>query len=720
MAARNPAKSTDHMPLTGRQRRRMRVVLWLFLAVFSIVGVNLIRLQAKPDPRFFEDDENHWAVVPIPMPRGRIYDSEGRILARERRLPSIYANPRLIDDPHRAAQVLSTRLAVDEDALLERMLKRTTSGKKSLEIPVKRYTNKEEIAALGDLNQFGKGALFVRDDPVRFYPEEQLAAHVLGYVNRDGTKQEGIEFAYDSLLRAIPGRQESRVDARRMVLDSLTRNYVSPQGGADLYLTIDKSIQHVLESELAVVMENRQASRAMGIVMDPKTGAVVAMASLPSFDPNAYWEYSTELRTNRSVTEVFEPGSSFKIVTAAAAIELGLITPDTMIHCENGAWNALGLRRIRDVHRMGMTPFSEAFAESSNIAIIKVANQIIAAHGKEEYDRWVRRFGFGQRTSPDFVMESAGIYAGASRWSKMTQVALPMGQEIAVTMPQLARAFSVIANGGYLVEPYLVERAVDQQGRVTYQREVKAGTRVISERTAQIMRDLCYQVVAHGTGTRAAIREYRAGGKTGTAQIAMAGGKGYYKDRYTAVFAGFAPIADPRLTVVIVVHDPKKGSYFGGQVAGPVFAKVVRESLIRLECPEDPMPEEDSPPPTVPSDADVLVAHVENSQDPLPSSQGPGPAIATAANAELPGPAVDQIVDVGALPNLAGLTKRQVKERLAALRVPWDSQGIGWVVNQEPPAGTPLTEVTMCRLVFSNSRSETNHDATGPSPNPPL
>jgi membrane peptidoglycan carboxypeptidase len=300
----------------------------------------------------------------------------------------------------------------------------------------------------------------------------------------------------------------------------------------------------------------------------------------------------------------------------------------------------------------------------------------------------------------------------------MTQVALPMGQEIAVTMPQLARAFSVIANGGYIVEPYLVERAVDQHGRVTFQRELKPGRRVISAETAQTMRDLCYQVVAHGTGTRAAIREYRAGGKTGTAQIAMPGGKGYYKDRYTAVFAGFAPIADPKLTVVIVVHDPKKGSYFGGQVAGPVFARVVRESLIRLDCPEDPMSAEGPSVSAEPTDADVLVAHLEEAQGTPGSLSGPTPAATD--DTELLNTRADLNVGDSAFPDLAGLTKRQVKERLGALGVPWDAQGVGWVVNQEPPAGTPLTDVTMCRLVFSNSRSETDHDATGSSSNSPL
>lgn len=702
----------SELPLTQAQRLRIRFILWVFLAAFGYVALQLIHLQAFPDPRFLKNENHHVGEVPLNMPRGIIYDREGRTLARERRVPSLYAYPSFLNNPHEAAQRLSVRLGVDEDDLINRFTRVTKGGQLMEEVPVKRWLTEEQVESVGDLNAWGEKALRIKYEPARYYPEGPLAAHVLGFVSPDQSVSDGIELKYDKYLRSVPGKQVSRVDGRRTLLSSHTIEFVAPEGGNDLYLTIDKGMQSILERELANVMELRQAGRAMGIVMDPKTGAILAMACLPAFDPNAYSEYPSDMRVNAAVSLVFEPGSAFKIVTAAAAIENGLCTPETLIDCEGGAWNALGLRRIRDVHKMGTVTFAEAFAESSNVAIIKVARDLMSTKKRDELDAWIRRFGFGEKTSPDFFYESRGLYKKPANWSKLSEIALPMGQEIAVTMPQLARAFAAIANGGYLVDPYVVERAVGPDNTVTYQSNGGNPRRIMSERTAAIMRDLCYGVVAHGTGRRAAIPEYRVGGKTGTAQVARPAeeGGGYYTDRHTAVFAGFGPIADPRLVAVIVVCNPQSEIYYGGYVCGPVFKAVMRDCLVRLECPQDPMEPGTYQPSDENADADVLVAQAAPEDGPAPGPATASAAVASGsgANAEseqLPAPPADLIIGPGQLPNMVGMTKRQVKEKLAALGVEWDSQGSGWVVVQEPAPGTPLTDVPLCHLVFSNART---------------
>jgi len=695
-------------------RRRVRLVFWCFLLAFNFIVIHLVKLQILPDEQFLKNDEAHVGEIPLTIPRGRIYDREGRIMARDRQAPSIWANPRSIPDPFDAAQRLSTKLNLSEDVVLDRLTRRAADGQKMLDVPIKRYLTESELEDLGDLNAFVGGGLRIKREPVRYYPEEMLAAHVLGYVNRERDGAEGIEHAYESYLRSTKGVHRSRVDAKRNLLASLTLEYVPPAGGNDVFLTIDKPIQHALERELTAVMERCQAARAMGLLMDPKTGAILALACMPAFDPNAYWEYSDEQRKNRAVTDVFEPGSAFKIVTASAALELGLVTPETLIDCEGGRWSAFGRRVISDVHRMNVVPFREVFAHSSNIGTIKVAGTIVQQGGNGLLDQWIRNFGFGSSTSRDFQLESAGIYAPAEKWSKLSPISLPMGQEIAVTMPQLARAFAVIANGGYLVEPHLVQAVANREGEAIYRFEPGEQPRVISERTAGIMKELCYEVVARGTGTRAAIPEYRAGGKTGTAQVARPDGRGYYDDRHTAVFAGFAPISDPRVCAVIVVHNPQSKPYWGGYVCGPVFKEVVREALIRLECPEDPM--EDYPGKETPQegDADILVARHDEAQENAPVVAARSEADLALENAELLAMESDQPDTTPRLPSLAGLTKAQAKQTLGLFDIRWDAQGSGWVVAQEPPAGTPLAEVDRCRLVFSNSKhDESEDDAEG-------
>ncbi len=710
-----PREAPADLPPRGIHRRRAWYVLCLFMAALGFVSLHVARLHLLPDSRLIAEEKGHIGVRSIEIQRGRIFDREGRVLARDRQAPSLWADPREIDDPYQAAQRLSVLLNMDENEIFDRLVRKTSSGDLMRDVPIKRYLTEEELHALGDLETRGIPGMRVKRESARFYPEESLAAHVLGYVNREHKGSEGVEAIYEEALKSVQGIHRSRVDRDRNLLASLTLEYVAPTGGDEIVLTIEKGIQSTLERELRAVMERCQASRAMGFIMDPKTGAVLAMACLPSFDPNAYWEYSPEVRKNRAITDVFEPGSAFKIVTASAALENGVVTPETMIDCEGGAWMAFGRRYITDVHKMGTVPFLLVFAESSNIGTIKVADMLARQVSPDILDQWIQRFGFGKATSRDFLSESAGLYRPFAKWSKLSMISLPMGQEVAVTMPQLARAFSAVANGGVLVEPHLVDRVLDRDGNVKYEFAPGAEQRVMSEQTSATMRQLCYQVIAHGTGKRAAIPEYKAGGKTGAAQIAKAEGGGYYTDQHTAVFAGFAPITDPRICVVIVVHNPQSEIYYGGYVCGPVFREVARDTLIRLNVPEEPMGADyDGPAPAdaADGDADILVAQAQPPQS--LTLKGEEQQVETGQE---PSFVPEYLVVAGAvLPNLQGYTKRQAQQELAALGVQWDAQGSGWVAAQDPAPGTPLHQVERCRLVFSSKANETLYDVARPTP----
>lgn len=695
-------------PLSKQHRLRFRIVLWLFVVAMVRIAMRLVSLHGGSEYDFSAEDIYHIGKVTIQASRGEIYDRNGRLLATDREVFSLSANPSRValrvKDPRALSARLHLQLGLDETDVYERLTRQGQGGAPVRFVWVKRWLSPDELALLGDPARLEAEGLYLEKEPVRFYPEGQLAAHVLGFVNRDRVGGEGVEALYDSYLRGTQGTRVAWKDARRNLLFSQTLDYEPARRGDDIRLTIDANLQNSLENELDRVIERCNAERATGIFMDPNTGAILALANRPAYDPNEYWAWPDESRVNRAVVDVFEPGSAFKIVVAAAALEEGLVTPDELIDCEGGAYRFYGRRRISDVHRMGVVPFSECFAHSSNIAIIKVAGMV----GDAGLEEWVRRFGFGEPTGCGLRPESGGIFRSRSQWSKLSMISLPMGQELAVTIVQLARAYCAIANGGFLVQPHIVEHIVDAEGRIVHEPDPAPPRRILHEDTAHVLRELCHGVVTRGTGVYANIPEYRVGGKTGTAQIAKPDGSGFYEDRYTTIFAGFAPLSEPRLCGVIVVHSPMIRLHFGGYVCGPVFQKVVREALIRMNCPADPVQVPVKRPAAHVEDADTLavrfpMAPIELSVDDEDEGDDFFPM-------QLVHASQDVSHDGPRLPNLLGMTKRQVKESVANLGVHWVARGSGWVVHQDPPPGTPLYQVSVCRLFFSSSRIGTDYE----------
>lgn len=686
-------------------RIRSSAVLSGFLLAFALITFRLFQVHLNPHHKLTDEERGHIGRVDLREPRGDIYDRNGLLLATERQVPSLWADPRAVSDAQEAAILLSAQLGLDEDLTLKRLSRRDGKGNPSKFVWLKRWLSDTPLDLLRDVEEATGGAVSVRYEPLRYYPQGDTAAHVLGFVNRAGEAAEGLELTFNDYLASVPGKHTARKDVARHLLESLTLEYIPPKGGESLWLTLDTRIQHSLERALDARLVECNASCAMGVVLNPHSGEILALATRPAFDPNYYDDYPPEARRNRALLDDFEPGSAFKIVTAAAAIEHGLVTPETLIDCENGWFRLYGRRTIRDFHKMAVEPFTMCFTESSNIAMVKVGAML----GPERMEQWIWRFGFGERTCADFRFESAGLFRPRAKWSGYSMGSLPMGQEISVTALQLARAFAVIANGGYVTDPYLVERAVDRKGRVTYQHESPPPRRILSPATVATMKELSHLVVAHGTGKLASIPEYQVGGKTGTAQIARPAeeGGGYYLDRYTTVFAGFAPVSRPKLVAVIVVREPMIRLHYGGYVCGPVFKEVVREALAWMHVPPKPVAGENKPEdgaPTAPAeniaaaeeDADTVVERVdfEGRLDHLLTPLAPLELVARNTDGTKGSPA---------LPNLVGLTKRQAQEKLRELGVPWDPRGAGWVVKQSPPPGTPLCDVTLCALEFSNT-----------------
>lgn len=701
-------------PLTKRHRLRMRVVFWLFLLVFVRIGARLVELHVTPAYDFSMEDQAHIGEVFIQAPRGNIFDRDGLLLATDELAPSLWADPMRLADPYGAAHELGRRLNLDAETLLASLTLRSSNGNLRRFVWIKRRMEPQELQALGDLKEIAEQGLGFQYEPVRSYPQRELAAHVLGFVDRERVRCEGVEFAYDTYLRSAPGKRRALKDSDKVLLPSLTIEYEPPKHGADVVLTIDTVLQRSLERELDRVITRCNATRAMGIFMDPDTGAVLALACRPAFDPNRYWEFDDEARRNRVVLDVFEPGSAFKIVTASAAFEEGIIaSPDDLVNCENGLFRPYGSRVIRDFHKLGVVTFADAFAESSNIAMVKIA----ALLGETTLESWIRLFGFGEETGSDFRPESRGVFRPVAEWTRASIVSLPIGQELSVTTLQLARAFAAIANGGYLVTPHVVQQVISMEGEVLYEFEAQERRRILHEETARLFQQLCHRVVTHGTGSYANILEFRVAGKTGTAQIAKPDGTGYYADRFTTIFAGFAPVSSPRICGVIVVHEPLIRLHYGGYVCGPVFQKVVRQALIRMHCPQDPVLEKVPVRAQLLDDADTVIARYE--ADSLEPSRDE--VLISLGGLKLAASQPDISSDVPRLPSFIGMTRPQAREKIAALGLPWTARDSGWVVYQDPPAGTPLYEVSVCRLIFSNrqvgteksNRSNSPFDGTG-------
>ncbi len=593
---------------------RLRIVVAVGgLWALAIAG-RLYQLQvARYDHYAAKAERQQQRVVVLDPPRGTIYDAQGRELAVSVQVDSAYAVPPQIEDPADVARQIA-RIVPELDA---RKLARQLAQDREF-VWIARKLDPPVAAALRALELPG---LYFLPESKRYYPMRELAAQVLGYVGTDNHGLAGLELLYDERVAGKPGERTVLRDARRGTVISPDLSFAEPEPGEDLHLTLDAAIQHIVERELARAVEERGATRGSAVFLDPATGAVLAMASYPAFDPNRFGEFAPARWRNRVTMDVYEPGSTFKVITAAAALESGKVKPEDVLDCEMGGIVLLD-RRIRDHKPFGRLTFAEVLAKSSNVGVIKAALLV----GDEGMYRTITGFGFGRPTGIDLPGESSGIVHPLRKWGPLDKAYVSFGQGISVTPLQLAAAVGAIANEGTLLQPHVV--AATGRGEQVRPRHAKppvAGHPLRPE-TARTLKILMEGVVTGGSGRSAAVAGYHIGGKTGTAQIPVAGG--YSRSSYLPSFVGFAPVDRPRIVGLVAVAEPRGFAYHGGQVAAPVFGAVARQLLLYLGVrPErDPLvawpgqmmlAASDAPPPAPPSATNDSFPDTEDPPEPV-------------------------------------------------------------------------------------------------------
>ncbi|MBI2104517.1 MAG: penicillin-binding protein 2 [Candidatus Omnitrophica bacterium] len=531
------------------------------LVCLGVLWARCVWLQVLAGPRYAAFARSqHQVTETLRARRGAILDRSGRVLAVSASVPSVFANARQIT----AKGDLAKRLAkvVDRDA---RMIQRRLEKDKGF-VWVARQVDLSMAPQLQALRKEGVG---IMEESKRVYPQGRLASHLMGFVDIDQRGLESLELAFDGMLQGQNGWRSTLRDARGERLIGPWTSQAEPVDGNDLVLTIDSVVQQVAEETLAWGVAQYHAKGGSIIVMEPATGAILAMANAPAYDANAPADSPPEHRRNRAVTDVFEPGSIFKIVTASALLEEGRITPDDEIFCEDGAWPTVARHVLHDHRPHGLLTFHDVIKLSSNIGTSKAAQRL----SPDELYRYIRAFGFGERTGIDFPGEVRGLLSPPAKWSRLSPYIIPIGQEIAATPIQLAVMIAVVANGGLRVRPYLVDRIQTPDGLLVRSHGDPERVRIISPETAGTLQRFLVAVVESGTGQLAKADGLTVAGKTGTAQKLEPTGR-YSHSRFVASFVGFGPVPDSRFVIVVSMDEPRP-LYFGGVVAAPLFKRLV-------------------------------------------------------------------------------------------------------------------------------------------------
>ena len=548
--------------MQGEKSLRLSIVSFI-IAIFSLVIlIKLIYLQIFASSSFKKiAQKQHTYILKLSGERGKILDSQGLVLAEDIPSYSLYALPAKIRDKEELAKKLAQILEKDYSEIFRRI------SKDKPFVWIKRKLTKEEKEELASLKEEGLGFI---EELRRFYPQKNLASHILGTVNIDNRGLEGLELKFDDYLRAKEGRAIFLRDSRGRILP-LYRKLIPSRDGFNLVLNIDFQIQYFSQRFLEETVKETKAKAGEVVVLQPSTGKILALANFPDFDPNIPSEYPFSSLRNRVITDFYEPGSVFKIVTLLASLGERSELLSKKFFCENGSYKIPG-SILHDWKEFSELSFEEVFKNSSNIGVAKIASIL----GREVLYRYIKKLRFGEITGVDLPGEVKGIVKPLSRWSKTSSFIIPIGQEIAVTLIQLARAFSVIANGGYLVRPYVVDKIVDNKG-VLIKKFYPQRKKIFSKEVIEKAKEILFKVVEEGTGRRAKVEGMKIAGKTGTAQKIDEKG-GYSSYRYYASFVGFFPLEEPQYLIGVVIDEPKTYHY-GGMVAAPLFKKIAEKVI---------------------------------------------------------------------------------------------------------------------------------------------
>ncbi|MBI3895266.1 MAG: PASTA domain-containing protein [Acidobacteria bacterium] len=653
-------------------RRRFLIVPILLGLWTLLIFARLIFLQVFQYDSFTRQARRQQErTVEVSPARGVIYDRNHSPLAISVEVDSVFAVPGEIDNPRAAAKLLAPVLQMRAAAIQEQL-----QGSSSFRW-VKRKISAKEADRIRQLNLSG---IYFQKETKRFYPKRELAAHVLGHVGIDDQGLAGIELKYDERLRGRSGKLLIERDARQRGFRRAGR---PPEPGENLVLTLDENIQHIAEQELASAISKTRAIAGTVIIQDPHTGEMLALANQPTFNPNRYVGANSEALRNWGVSSAYEPGSTFKIITLAAALEEKLADPEERIDCQMGSIVLAG-HTIRDHKPFGILSVQEVFQYSSDVGAIKLALRV----GNDGLYRYLRTFGFGVPTGIELPGEASGLTKPPERWSKISIGAIAMGQEIGVTPLQMVTAASAVANGGWLVRPRIVQNPSRGRGEADPQRKENfsngSARRILSPETASLLQRMMAQVVMAGTGKMAQPEGYTAAGKTGTAQKIDPETRRYSTANFVASFVGFAPVDSPQLTILVVLDSPR-GQYHGGDVAAPIFKRIAEQVLAYRNLPA-----------IIPPKRSVaLASRKEPAMPPLPARPPDKPPTRLVS--------LDAEVIV---PNFLGKTVRAVTEEILAGHLAVQLIGSGIAYSQKPLPGALLPEGQKVQIWFRVGQTE--------------
>jgi len=653
-------------------RIRMMIVGVVCLIGFVVVLSRAVYLHLADNKKL------HWiakkqynAKLPVSIRRGRIFDRNGKQLAISLPVPSLYADPGVIDNPAEVAKVLAPIINVSGKDL-EANLRKSRRF-----VWLKRRMSFETLKKVVALDLPG---IYHIEESKRFYPNGELASQVLGAVGYDSQALAGIEMAYSDVLTSKKRSVYYKRDARGKLYAKPVA-YGEQLDIGEIYLTIDKKIQFITENALRRAVEKTNAKDGMAVVMDPNTGDVLAMASAPVFDPNRYSKYPIETWRNRPVTDTFEPGSTFKVLVVASALNDGIVTAETIYDCQWGAIR-IGKDTLKDHHPYGELSVQDIIKKSSNIGALKIAFDL----GKEKLYDSLKLFGIGTKAEMKFPGEAGGILRNYKTWQPVEHATVAFGQGLTATPLQMAAAFSAAVNGGIYYRPHIVARIVDHDGDVNVV-EPEEVARPIRPDVSETIRYMLKRVVEEegGTGANARSEFYTIGGKTGTAQKVVRGARGYAKDKFFASFVGVAPVEDPKIVVFVGIDEPK-GAYYGGTVAAPVVKEIVEQSLNVMGVPSTHSP--------------IVIAAQE-----VPEMLVMAPELAEETIEERPVVNFEKVGDQEyAMPDLSGHTLREILVATQDIGIDVETEGSGIAILQNPEPGTPLEQGGQFSVKFALPR----------------
>ncbi|OPY12262.1 MAG: Stage V sporulation protein D [Syntrophus sp. PtaU1.Bin005] len=654
-------------------RFRLVTLLVFFVVLFVALFSRAIHLQIMSSKALKElAQRQHTKTLQLPPERGIIFDRNGEKLAASLQVDSVCADPSKMARPVDAAVRIASILDIDRQEVMKKLLHSKRFCWIARRIP-------SEIAR--KVEDAGIEGIFLVKEPKRFYPNGELASQLVGLVGYDSVGLEGLEIKYDQYLKGTPEKLVWTRDAKGNVLfPRVEKASISSDESLSLVLTIDSRIQHLVESQLKAAVRDKGAKGGLAIVMDPKTGEILALANSPGFDPNALRTVSSENKKNRAVTDCFDPGSTFKPFLVAAALEEGAVRESDRFYCENGAY-AIGNRVIHEAKRKrhAMLSVHDILKYSSNIGSVKIAEKL----GKEKFYDYIRSFGFGARTGIDLPGEIPGLLRPVGDWTRVDAATVAFGQGISVTAIQLITALSTIANQGTMMKPYVVRALVDKKGQIVSSYSPTAVRRVISPNTARHLTAIMTDIVGQedGTGKNARIESVSVAGKTGTSQKYDHARNAYSSERVKTSFMGFFPAEDPQVAILVILDEPQKDRW-GGVAAAPVF-KAIGEQILTCFKPHirpNPTPELDQE-----EGGNMKLKLVSSSGD---LSPGVAPA--------------NMLTDEALMPNFLGLSIRDVLRKAKQRGIEVKIAGNGWATQQHPAPGSPMTRTASCSVIFSH------------------